>query len=148
MSVPLTVVEHLIHQENGLAVVSVKGSAGGIASSVVNAGLLDHPVSGVRVAAFVIRGSSKKAAHLRADPFATIVWRVGWRWAGVSGPASLVGPDDLVDGVSADDVPAVLRAVFESAGGSHDDWDEFDRVMAAERRAAVFVVPERTFGTV
>jgi len=33
--------------------------------------------------------------------------------------------------------------VFTSAGGTHDDWDEYDRVMAAEGRVAVFVQPER-----
>jgi hypothetical protein len=33
----------------------------------------------------------------------------------------------------------VIRAVFKAAGGAHDDWDEFDRVMTADRRCAVFV---------
>jgi hypothetical protein len=33
--------------------------------------------------------------------------------------------------------------VFRAAGGSHDDWDEFDRVMAAERRVAVLIEPAR-----
>jgi len=30
--------------------------------------------------------------------------------------------------------------------GTHQDWDEFDRVMAAEGRTAVFVTPERISG--
>ena len=33
----------------------------------------------------------------------------------------------------------LLRDVFVAAGGSHDDWDTYDRVMAEERRLAVFV---------
>jgi hypothetical protein len=37
----------------------------------------------------------------------------------------------------------VLRDVFSAAGGTHDDWDEYDRVVAADRRAAVLVTPER-----
>jgi p-hydroxybenzoate 3-monooxygenase len=35
------------------------------------------------------------------------------------------------------------RAVFTGAGGTHDDWDEYDRVMAAERRTAILVTPDR-----
>ena len=37
------------------------------------------------------------------------------------------------------DVPETIRSVFRAAGGSHGDWAEFDRVMAEERRCAVFV---------
>ena len=43
-------------------------------------------------------------------------------------------------------LPLLLRDVFTAAGGTHDDWHEYDRVMAAERRVAVFVTPERTYG--
>ncbi|SKV32243.1 Uncharacterised protein [Mycobacteroides abscessus subsp. abscessus] len=39
----------------------------------------------------------------------------------------------------------MLRRIFESAGGSHDDWDTYDRVMAAERRAAVLITPRRIY---
>ena len=35
---------------------------------------------------------------------------------------------------------------FAAAGGSHEDWDEYDRVMAAEHRTAVFVHPTRITG--
>jgi len=38
-----------------------------------------------------------------------------------------------------------LRAVFVAAGGTHDDWDEYDRAMAAERRTIVFVSPDRVY---
>ncbi len=30
---------------------------------------------------------------------------------------------------------------FTAAGGTHDDWDEYDRVMALERRAVVLIAP-------
>ena len=36
-------------------------------------------------------------------------------------------------------MPETIRSVFRAAGGNHEDWDAFDRVMAAERRCAVFV---------
>ncbi len=65
------------------------------------------------------------------------MFKDGWEWAAVSGPVRLVGPDDgQTPGL---DVPGTIRSVFVAAGGSHEDWDEFDRVMAAERRCAVFV---------
>jgi hypothetical protein len=132
--------------DHGLAVVSVHRSGGGIASSVVNAGVLDHPVTRDPVVGFVVAGSSRKPAHLRADPRCTVVWRAGWRWIGVSGAAELAGPDDRLPGLEAAGVPALLRAVFVGAGGTHEDWDEYDRVMAEERRLAVLVRPERVFG--
>jgi hypothetical protein len=40
----------------------------------------------------------------------------------------------------------LLRAVFAGAGGTHDDWDTYDRVMLEERRAAVLVVPTWVYG--
>jgi hypothetical protein len=39
----------------------------------------------------------------------------------------------------------MLRSIFEAAGGTHDDWDGYDRVMAEERRAAVLITPRRTY---
>jgi hypothetical protein len=39
----------------------------------------------------------------------------------------------------------LLREAFKGAGGTHDDWDEYDRVMAADRRAVVFVTPTRVY---
>ena len=32
-----------------------------------------------------------------------------------------------------------------AAGGSHDDWPTYDRVMTEQRRAAVFVAPQRVY---
>ena len=43
-------------------------------------------------------------------------------------------------------MPALLRDIFTAAGGTHEDWDEYDRVMAAERRTAVLVTPTRVYG--
>jgi hypothetical protein len=36
--------------------------------------------------------------------------------------------------------------VFTAAGGSHDDWEAYDRVMAEQRRTAVLVAPRRVYG--
>lgn len=35
--------------------------------------------------------------------------------------------------------------VFTAAGGTHDDWDTYDRVMAEERRTVVLVAPHRVY---
>ena len=39
----------------------------------------------------------------------------------------------------------LLREVFSAAGGIHDDWPTYDRVMAEERRAVVLVTPGRIY---
>ena len=81
--------------------------------------------------------------HLRGNPRAAVTFRVDWRWATVEGPVTLVGPDDALPGFDPGDVPGLLRRVFAACGGSHDDWDTYDRVMADERRLAVLVDVER-----
>ena len=47
--------------------------------------------------------------------------------------------------VPASSLPALLRAVFTAAGGTHDNWDEYDRAMKDERRTIVFVSAERVY---
>lgn len=69
----------------------------------------------------------------------------GYRWVTVEGTVELVGPDDRLDGVDADALPALLRSVFRAAGGTHEDWAAFDRVMAEEQRVAVLVTPTRVY---
>ena len=75
-----------------------------------------------------------------------MVIRVGWQWAGVEGPVQLAGPVDPLDGIDDERRRLLLREIFGAAGGSHEDWDEYDRVMRDERRVAVLVEPERVFG--
>ncbi len=113
---------------------------------MVNAGVIDHPVHGEPVAAFVARPGTRKLANLRANPRATLSWRAGWAWATAEGDAQLVGPDDGLDGLQSSALPALLRSIYgASGGGEHDDWAEYDRVMAAERRVAVLVAPLRIY---
>jgi hypothetical protein len=72
-----------------------------------------------------------------------VVIRAGWQWAAVEGPAELAGPDDPMPGVDAERLRLLLREIFTAAGGTHDDFDAYDRVMAEERRLAVLVRPSR-----
>jgi PPOX class probable F420-dependent enzyme len=136
----------LVPLDHGLVVVSTSRANGTIQSSVVNAGVLDHPRNGRPVVALVAAGSSKRLINLRARPRATVVIRAGWRWAGVEGPVELAGPDDPMTGIDGERLRLLLREIFTAAGGAHDDWAEYDRVMADERRVAVLVEPERVYG--
>jgi len=138
--------EALVPQDHGLVVMTVTGPDGRMRPSVVNAGVIDHPITGSRVVAVVIQGGARKLVHLRARPRACVVLRAGWRWAGVEGPTEIAGPDDPVDGIGPERLRLLLREIFTAAGGTHEDFDEYDRVMAAERRAAVLISPERVFG--
>jgi PPOX class probable F420-dependent enzyme len=133
----------LIGADHGLVVVSALRPDGTIQSSVVNAGVLPHPVTGAQVVGLVSRGDARRLTYLRARPRATVVVRASWQWASAEGPAELCGPDDPMPGVDAERLRVLLREIFTAAGGTHDDWPVYDQVMASERRAAVFVTPER-----
>jgi hypothetical protein len=63
----------------------------------------------------------------------------------VEGPIDLLGPDgdESATGV---DVADLLRAVYVALGGTHQDWEEFDRVMDEDRRVAILVHPDRIIG--
>ena len=129
-----------------LAVVATTRPDGSVHASLVSAGVIDDPVTGEPSIGMVIGGGTAKLGHLRRTGRATVVFQAGYRWASVDGPVRIIGPVDLGEGITAADVPALLRAVFTAAGGTHDNWDEYDRVMAAEGRTAVFVHADRVMG--
>lgn len=131
--------------DNGLAVISTVRADQTVQASLVNVGLLSHPASGESVLGFTTYGKVK-LANLRARPQLAVTFRKGWQWATVEGHAELAGPDDAQTWLSdADQLRLLLRDVFTHAGGTHDDWDEYDRVMADERRAVVLVAPTRVY---
>lgn len=130
---------------DGLVVVSIPRLRGSVHASVVNAGVLPHPVTGEQIVGFTTRRGTWKLRRLRESPQATVTFRSGWEWASVEGRAQLAGPDDPLAGVDAEGVRVLLRDVFTAAGGTHDDFDEYDRVMREERRAAVLVTPDRVY---
>lgn len=105
----------LVTGDHGLAVIALALPDGTAHASVANVGVIRHPVTGAAVVGIVAAGRSRKLEYLRASPRATVVLRVGWQWSAVEGPVDLAGPDDP------------------------------DRVMAADRRAAVLVTPAHVF---
>lgn len=131
--------------DHGLAAVSTVRPDGSLQTTVVNAGVVTHPVDGHEVAAFVARGGTHKLGHMRSDRRATLSWRAGWAWVTVEGGVELCGPDDTLTGVTDADRRLLLRAIFMAAGGEHEDWAEHDRVVAAERRVAVLITPARIY---
>ena len=135
----------LIAGDHGLVVVSTLRDDGTIASSVVNAGVLPHPVTGQAVVGMVLIGGTRKLDRLRKRPYANVVVRAGWQWASAEGRIELAGPDDPMPGIDAERVRLLLREIFTAAGGTHEDFRTYDRVMREERRAAVFLHPERVY---
>jgi PPOX class probable F420-dependent enzyme len=126
-----------------LAVLVTRRPDGEPSTSVVNAGVVPHPVTGAPRVAFVARGATAKLDNLRRHPRATLVFRAGWEWVSVAGPVELAGPDDPLPGLDPADLPTLLRDIFHAAGGAHDDLTAYDAVMAREHRTAVLVTPER-----
>jgi PPOX class probable F420-dependent enzyme len=133
-------------KEQGLAVISTLRADGTIQSSVVNAGVMRHPLVDHPVLTFVSYGKVK-LANLRARPQLSATFRSGWQWAAVEGYAQLIGPDDPHAEIDAERLGLLLREAFSAAGGTHDNWAEYDRVMVEQRRTLVLVEPVRIYGS-
>src|SRR5688572_26985266 len=58
-------IRKIVSLDHGLAGLSTLRRDGSVQSTVVNAGVIDHPVTGQPVAAFVGRPATHKIAHLR-----------------------------------------------------------------------------------
>lgn len=130
-------------EDHHLAVLlTVRPGRGEPSVAVVNAAVIDHPLTGEAVVAFVARPGAK-LANLRENPHATLVTRAGWEWMAVSGTAELCGPDDDREGIDPGQRQRLLRDIYHGAGGHHPHLDEYDTTMIADRRCAVLVQPQR-----
>ena len=135
----------LAAEESGLAVVSTVRADGSVQASLVNVGAIAHPATGAPALAFVTYGRVK-LANLRARPHIAVTFRRGWQWATVEGTTELAGLADPQPWLTDDDaLRLLLREVFTAAGGTHDDWDSYDRVMAEQGRTVVVVDPTRVY---
>ncbi len=122
-------------QRQPYAVVSTLRPSGTVQSTLVNVGLYADGV------AFTTVGRSQKEYNLRRNPACTVTIHDGPYWITVEGKARLY----TWDTTEPDTMQRVLREIYVVAGGTHADWDTYDRVVRAERRAAVVVVPERIY---
>ena len=136
MAITLSAAWELSRQDSGLAIVSTLRADQTIQSSLVNTGIVGDKL------AFVTYGRVK-LANLRARPQLSVAFRNGWKYATVEGRAEIAGPDEL----GAEELRLLLREIFTAAGGTHDDWDEYDRVMREQRRTAVLITPTRIYGS-
>jgi hypothetical protein len=135
----LNLVRELAEGDDHLAVLAANRVDGTIHASLVKAGVLDHPDTGQAVIGVVVAGSARKLDHLRHSGHATVVFKHGYRWVSAEGPVQLIRPADSATGDLDTPLPALLRLIYQAAGGSHDDWEEFDRAMRDDRRSAVLV---------
>ncbi|ORA32693.1 TIGR03618 family F420-dependent PPOX class oxidoreductase [Mycobacterium aquaticum] len=134
----------LARDDHGLAVVSTLRADATIQSTLVNAGVLAHPATSAPVLGFVTYGRVK-LANLRARPQISATFRNGWQWATVEGRAELAGPHDPQPWLDPERLRLLLREIFTAAGGTHDDWDTYDRVMVEQGRTAVLIPPTRVY---
>ena len=133
-------------REGGLAVAITTRGDGSPRASVVNAGVLDHPVTGEPVVGFVSRGGVRKLDDLRRLPSATVVFRSGWDWVAVEGDVTLLGPDDNPDALDPAGLLDIIRCVYAAAaGGTADQWGELDASFLAERHTVVLIHPLRSY---
>ena len=144
----LDTVRSFLTEEHGLAVVSTAQADGAVLSTVVNCGVIDHPITHEPRLAFVSLGGAARLRHIRGGSPVTAAIRRGWNWVSVTGAAELIGPDDSAHELDPDRIRILLRDIFTAAGGDHDDWDTYDQTMRDQARTAVLIAPDRIRGNV
>jgi PPOX class probable F420-dependent enzyme len=102
---------HLARTEQGLVVIATVRPDGSVQSSLVNAGVLPHPITGEPSLAFVTYGKIK-LANLRRRPQLAATARSGWQWVSVEGRAEIIGPDDPHPDIDSARLRLLLREVF------------------------------------
>ena len=133
-------------EETGLVTVSTTQVDGRVLSSVVNCGMIEHPLTGDTCVAFVSGSKAARLKHIDRGSQVTITARRGWAWSSVTGPADLIRPEQVPETIDKEQMRLLLREVFHAAGGVHDDLEEYDRTMLQEGRVVVCVTPERVLG--
>ena len=126
--------------ENHRAVLTTFRRNGAAQMSIVTTGAYSDG------AAFTTTEDRAKLANLKRDPRCSLLvshesW---WGYVVLEGRARVMAPDNT----DAAELRLALRDVYRAASGEeHSDWDEYDRAMVDDRRAAVVVVPEHVYGT-
>lgn len=126
--------------ENHMAVLTTFTRSGAAQMSIITVGPYRDGI------AFTTTGGRAKLANLGRDPRCSLLvsrdsW---WGYVVLQGRATIMSSANT----DAEELRLALRDVYRAASGQeHSDWDEYDRAMVDDRRAAVIVVPERTYGT-
>ncbi len=67
-----------------------------------------------------------------------------WGYVVLEGRAKVLRRGESDD----DELRDALRGIYRAASGEeHPDWDDYDRAMVEDRRAAIIVVPDHVYGT-
>jgi PPOX class probable F420-dependent enzyme len=114
------------------AVLATRTGSGGVQQSPVLVAVDDE-------GRFVVssRETAFKTRNLRRDPWAqlcVLTDRFFGDWLYVEGDAEVVSLPEAMD---------PLVAYYRAISGEHDDWDDYRRSMAAERRVALRVTARR-----
>ena len=113
--------------------------SGSAQMSIVTCGPYDGGV------AFTTTADRAKLSNLRRDPRCTVlISEPDW-----SGYVVVEGNADIrwSDRIDADALRLTLREVYRAcAGRDHPDWDDYDRAMVEQRRAAIIIRPGHTYG--
>ena len=126
--------------ENHRAVLTTFRRNGAAQMSIVTTGAYSDG------AAFTTTEDRAKLSNLKRDPRCSMLvshesW---WGYVVLEGRARVMSPDNT----DAEELRLALRDVYRAASGEeHPDWDEYDRAMVDDRRAAVVIVPEHIYGT-
>ena len=126
--------------ENHRAVLTTFRRNGAAQMSIVTTGAYSDG------AAFTTTEDRAKLSNLKRDPRCSLLishesW---WGYVVLEGQARVMSPDNT----DAEVLRQALRDVYRAASGEeHSDWDEYDRAMVDDRRAAVVVMPEHVYGT-
>ncbi|MER7458412.1 PPOX class F420-dependent oxidoreductase [Micromonospora sp. NPDC126480] len=85
-----------------------------------------------------------KTANLRRDPRASfhVGSEDGWAYAVVEARAELTPVAERPDDATVEELVALYRALQ----GEHPDWDDYRRVMVADRRLVLRLHVERLYG--
>ena len=142
----IEIFSNYLSEETGLVTVSTTQVDGKVLSSVVNCGMIEHPLTGATCVAFVSGSKAARLKHIDRGSQVTITARRGWAWSSVTGPADLIRPEQVPETIDKEQMRLLLREVFHAAGGVHDDLEEYDRTMLQEGRVVVCVTPERVLG--
>ena len=139
-------VMELAGREQFLAVVATLRDDSTIQSSLVNAGVLDHPVTGDQsVLAFVTYGAAK-LRNLRARPQVAVTFRSGWSWATVEGTSRTDRARRPESARSTPTLPAVAARNLHCSGRSARRLGRVRQsTMVDQGRVAVFVDATRIY---
>lgn len=86
-----------------------------------------------------------KTANLRRDPRAAleVTGEDPRTWATAEGTAELIGPSDDPHSAEVD----ALVEYYRSAAGEHPDWEDYRRVMVADRRVLLRLHVAKVYGS-